>query len=173
MLSAFFDIQPAGAHDKSFKTPKRRAAAKKSGAAPKASEASTTSVHARFTPLPAETNIPKPAEVCTQQWQALSGSGVTRDDDIAEFKAGWDEDETCWDDEEAEDLDQLDDVSEPDFEPDSLDPLLEPSLSSSFEDDRGAASFFARRLKPAHHQAAAHQAVYSGPQLCCEDDDFD
>jgi len=196
MLTSYFDIktepkadaQPFGRRSKQQQQPSGRRAATAAGRKkqsaksakpakdPRPTEAATTSVHARFVPLPPETNVPRPAETPTQAWQALGGSGVVRDDDFAEWQddqpdddqqAGWDEDAQ----------DELDELSEPDFEPESLDPLvdggmmeLESSLSSSVGDDDRAVHAFFRR-----HRACAPQStpVYSGPQLCCEDDDFD
>jgi len=183
MLSAFFDIQSkddrAGGGQVFGKS--RSRAAHKGGKAPRSAagnpdprprEPGTTHMHAKFVPLPAETNVPKPAEAGGQAWQALTGSGVVRDDDVAEFKPEWDDDCTMWDDDEARE-DMPDDVSEPDFEPESLD--MDPGtadldMSSSLEEDRSVASFFARRTKfCAKHEAAP---VYSGPLLRLEDDDF-
>lgn len=205
MLTAYFDIQnqPGGVgggggqtfgkqkkgtarapkparQPKPPKAPRQARQARQPRQPPRPTEASTTSVHARFDPLPPETNVPRPAEVPHQQgWQALSGSGVVRDDDVAEFNREWDG--SAWEDEqqdelgelgeldEREELGELDEASEPDFEPESLDLSLgevEPSLSSSVDDDRVLQTFFKR------HRAQS-TPVYSGPQLCCEDDDFD
>jgi hypothetical protein len=135
---------------------------------PRPCEASTTNVHAGFEPLPAEKNAPVPAEPRSDHtWQALDPGldpGAVRADEVCD-----------WEDEEEgpEDVDR-DDVSEPDFEPESLDPLAAAEVESlgSSVDDQSLHSFFATRRckgKPSH----ASRAVYSGPMLCCEDDEFD
>lgn len=62
-----------------------------------------------------------------------------------------------------------DDVSEPDFEPESMG--VEESLGSSV-DDFDVHAALGRRLRG--EKLLSHMvAVYSGPQLCCEDEDFD
>ncbi len=174
MLSAFFDIQVAKQGQRQHRPAFGKLGKSKPGTKPppakhepRPSEACT--LHARFVPLPHEKNAPKPAEVDTQQWGALSGSGVTREDDVAEFKPDWDEEPAgAWDEEE-----EMDEMSEPDFEPESMDPLAvaadADSVSSSLEDERSLQLFF-RKARP---RCQDHAPVYSGPQLCCEDDDFD
>ena len=190
MLSAFFDIRSdpkaaasAGVFGK--KTPSTAAAAAKAAtkqrarktlqappaaAEPEGTEAATTHIHAGFVPLPPETNVPRPAEAEGQQaWQAYAESGAVKDDDVAEFKADWDE----WDE-----MQEDGDASEPDFEPESLDPCIvsaspgiEDSLGSSVED---VPSFFLSRRRPSQGGTTAQGVpVYTGPQLCCEDEDFD
>lgn len=134
------------------------------------SEACTTSVHAAFVPLPPETNVPRPAETGGRAtWQVLDGTLV---DDNAD---GWDAEAgpPTWEDDRVDEDDLVagDDASEPDFEPDSLDPDVESSLSSSVDEISVHAFLSGRRCtKPHAHQATP---VYSGPQLCCEDDGFD
>lgn len=226
MLSSYFDIQsksssslpgdprqpppPPQQHQLFGKKKQSRAKGAASAAAaaatakkrePRPTEAATTSVHTKFVPLPPECNVPKPAEVPSQAWQALSGSGVSREDDMAEFRADWTtfsetamETATEWDEEEAAG-DELDDMSEPDYEPESLDPLgsctpggggggeggggAAASLSSSLEEDtrsrdaaRSLHAFFSGRRLGQRTSSAASQ-MYSGPQLCYEDEDFD
>lgn len=177
MLSAFFDLpappRPQQQQPKHTKKPagKRRTAvaAKKE---PKAAEGTAT-FHAKFKPLPDEKNVPRAAEQPGQAWQALQGSGVTRDDDVAEFRADWETEEQAWDEaDEVEPMDD-DDRSEPDYEPESLDSTaLDVSLGSSVdEDDATVQNFFqARRMR--RRCRLQEQAVYSGPMLCCENDDF-
>lgn len=176
MLASFFDIPPGPAAAPAFgkkgrgkASPVQPARRRARTAAPKPTEASTTTVHAAFEPLPPERGAPRPAEGPGQPWQALAGSGVTRDDDIAEFRADW------WE-AEADAAEEMDDVSEPDFEPESLDPLAaeaagaEDSVASSLDEDVRA--FFSRRGRGGQGRCQA-AAVYSGPQLRYEDDDWD
>lgn len=186
MLTAYFDIQAVGGGSssggKAFGKPTAAAATHRATKAakagnkhrkprePRGTEAATTSVHARFEPLPPEdpAGVPRPAELSSQQaWQGLSDS-ITRDDGVAEFAADWDDD-GAWEDEA---VDDLDDASEPDFEPESLDIVAamasDTEMSSSLDDD-GSVQSFLRRAKPPRQTAQ----VYSGPLLCCEDDDFD
>ena len=177
MLSAFFDIQQVSGKQgcafgklKKTKAPGGNRAAQE----PRPAEAGTTSVHAKFVPLSQEKNVPKPAEVATQQWRALSGSGVKKEDDVSEFKPDVEPEQAgVWDEEDEE----MDDMSEPDFEPESLDPLaaeeVESSLSSSLEDDRSLYPLFFRKSRPRGLEAHQAAPVYSGPQLCCEEDDFE
>ena len=140
--------------------------------------------HARFEPLPAEKRVPKPAEEPGQAWQALEGSGVERDDDIAAVE-WWDDDEEAGEDDEVTtsnfEFDSLDQAGVEFDSPEQTTSVVE-SLSSSMETDSGGCEddgltsfigvsphvFFSRksRLK----QPAA---VYSGPQLCLDDDNFD
>lgn len=183
MLTAYFHIQ-AGAggggstfgkatafgkgskqRDKPARQPKARGTAA-TQREPRGTEASTTSVHAKFVPLPPEdpAAVPRPAELPSQAWQGLTES-ITRDDDVAEWEDDWEEQEAVEED--------FDDASEPDFEPESLEPLSNDNISGSFtnssmDDDRFAQAFF-RRTKPSRQVAQ----VYSGPMLCCEDDAFD
>lgn len=132
---------------------------------PKPTEAATTSVHAKFQPLPPETNVPRPAEQPGQPWHALQGTSA-KDDDLADA----DFDDQQWDDEDEEvQVGEEDELSEPDYEPDSLSMVGETeSVSSSLDESPFYALLASRRRKP-----AAEKAVYSGPQLCYEDDDFD
>lgn len=168
MLAAYFDIRPTG--DSDAQRPFGRIHKSASNAKPKTkkppkppkpprpTEASTTSVHARFEPLPPEKNVPRPAEEPGQAWQGLDSSTV-KDDDVMEWDAWGEEDQQLSEDEE---------LSEPDFEPESLD--LEESLASSLDDPDVHAIFGKRARAKGLAQPAA---VYSGPQLCCEDEDFD
>lgn len=178
MLSAFFDIQPASTSPKAFgkkpsaaaakhRPPKKKQQPPQPAAEPEGTEPGTTHIHAGFVPLPPETNVPKASEPEGQAWQAYAESGAVKDDDVAEFKADWEE----WDgdDEMAEEAEG----SEPDFEPESLDPIsaspgIEDSLGSSVED----VPFFLSRRK-SYGAAAQGVPVYTGPQLCCEDEDFE
>lgn len=175
MLSAYFDIKafkPASAQPEAReKRPFGKAGKAKAGRpkrAPQPTEAATTSVHAKFEPLPAEKNVPRAAELPGQPWQALSGTDA-KDDDFAEFKP---DDDGMWDEEEKGEED-ADDMSEPDFEPDSLDPIATSVGGESYSslDDAPIAAFFRRRRSQSFGQQPV--PVYSGPQLCCEDDDFD
>lgn len=205
MLSAFFDIRQPAASSKQHQPAasskqQQPAAAKKSSserrrkgghgsrlgkcgaAAPMPTEASTTQQHAKFVALPPEANAPKPAEVGgAQTWHALNDKDE-KDDDFSEFRPGWDEDDDQagqWE-EAGEDL--MDDISEPDFEPESLD-LLAPqaeggkpgSVSGSSVEDSTLDSFDVRSFFMGRKTKYAHEAspVYSGPRLCCEDDEFD
>lgn len=176
MLAAFFDIPaaPAGGAAAFGKEPKakaraaaKRQASRKRPSAPKPVEASTTTMRAGFEPLPPEHQAPRPAEEGGQAWQPLAGSGVTRDDDIAEFRADW------WE-EDADVQEEADDASEPDFEPESLEPCatetatLDSVAASPMDDD--LRFFFAKRSRSV---VPSEAAVYTGPQLCYEDDDFD
>lgn len=183
MLTAFFDIQACGSNEGRV-FGRRSAKAKSTGGKPRAPRAPAPSPephdaagaqHAKFVPLPDEKRVPRPAEPPGQAWQALSGSGVVRDDGVA--GAEWDDDVL---DEEHDDFAadaDLDDRSEPDFEAEdpslsvSLDTAETSSVAGSLDalDDAAVASFMARRARHAHAQGL----VYSGPLLCREDDDFD
>lgn len=181
MLSAYFDIASAAQAPAAAAEPRGGAAASfgkarrtKAGAAPrgrarppKPTEAATTSLHAKFEPLPPEKNVPRPAEQPGQAWQGLHGTAA-KDDDVALFRA--DDEEDMWaaeQDDELEAQEDADDVSEPDFEPDSLDLSAADSVSSSMDE----APFLLLGRKALGNKQAV--PVYSGPQLCCEDDDFD
>lgn len=181
MLSAYFDIkafkpaaaQPEAREHRPFGKGKggRAKAGRPAKRAPQPTEAATTSVHAKFEPLPAEKNVPRAAELPGQPWQALSGTDA-KDDDFVEFKP---DEDGMWDEEERGEED-ADDMSEPDFEPDSLDPIAVAGTSVGGEsysslDDAPIAAFFRRRRSQSFGQQPV--PVYSGPQLCCEDDDFD
>lgn len=178
MLAAYFDLKMAGGsvadEGKQFGRQTKTTTKKKTAAAttkrsksssttkhPKPASDSMMTSHAKFQPLPAEKRVPRPAEEPGQAWQALEGSGVQRDDDVAAVE-WWGEDEEAADEDD-------DDVSV-DFEFDSLDPttaMVSESLSSSVDD--AAPIFFSRRSRL--QQPAA---VYTGPQLCFDDDeDFD
>lgn len=171
MLTAYFDI-PAAAGAPSAEFGKKGAKppkAKKPPRTPKPprpTEAHTSgsALHAQFVPLPPETNAPKPAEAAGQQaWHALQPEAAA-DDDVA--AAAWDEEPTVWEEDEYEE----DEVSEPDFEVDSLEPstvAVDESLSSSLDEPL---VFHGRTFRPKKSSAVA---VYSGPRLCYEDDDFE
>ncbi len=187
MLSAFFDLPGAKpgakAAPKAPKAPKGRGRGRKAAAEPVPTETSTShSVHARFEPLPPEKNVPRPVESSMRhEWQ----SSILEDDD-GDLELFDDEDremDALQDLDEEETREDDDDVSEPDFEPDSLDPIDESDMSSSFgttdaaldgEDLDIRAFFQSRHRGPRHHRHAKQPAaVYSGPQLFCEDDEFD
>lgn len=190
MLTSYFGIAedkpPKASSYFGKKPPKPATTTKKTKGIPppRPSEASTTTTHARFVPLPAERGpVPRPAEQHgRQEWQALEGSGVERDDEFGRL-GGDEEDVSEWDEEPHEEED--DDASEPDFEPDSLEDLgdgldgVGDSLSSSVDDDRRscrsslAAGRWLRGKPAAAAGAAGGVPVYSGPQLCCDDSDFD
>lgn len=174
MLAAYFNIPAAASEeDKCFgkkkkapaAAPKKRAAARKP---PKPTEAATATAteHAKFEPLPAEKRVPRPAEEPGQAWQAFDGVTTAKEDDIAEFRADWE-----WEEEE---LTEDDEMSEPDFEPESLDPLsvetsvVEGSLGSVDDDIH---CFLGKR----HRRQTVTQptTLYSGPQLRYEEEDFD
>lgn len=170
MLSAYFNIPPPNeTGDKKFgRKPPAKHAAKRTTTKPpppppQPTEPSTTSEHVKFEPLPPEKRVPRPAEEPGQAWHSFDGVTAAKDDDIAEFRADWE-----WEDEEQKSEDE--ELSEPDFEPESLDPV---SLATSVEDSMTSMdddSFFQRRrAKPPSSQ----RTVYSGPQLCYEDDDFE
>jgi hypothetical protein len=195
MLSAYFDI-PAAAPTTAAPFGRAAAAkrARKNSAAAAAGRGGdpaptdpTRTAHAGFEPLPPERNVPRAAEQAGQPWQPLPGAGVTRDDDVAEFRADWDGDDGDgggeeWDGGAREGGEADDDVSEPDYEPESLDPLgaataagapgvVTDSLDSapgSFEDRTLQAFFNARRCR---QKLPPQHVVYSGPMLCCEDED--
>lgn len=175
MLSAYFDIRTAegAAAPADPATSFGKARRSKAGAPrgrdkpPKPSEAATTSLHAKFEPLPPEKNVPRPAEQPGQAWQGLQGTAA-RDDDVAAFRAE-DEEEDIWAAEQDDDVElqeDRDDVSEPDFEPESLEFSSTESVSSSMDE---APSFLLGRKSLGNRQPVP---VYAGPQLCCEDDDF-
>lgn len=171
MLSAFFDIQTTAPKKefgrKTAANKKKKAAPPQPSAEPEGTEAATTHIHAGFVPLPPETNVPKPAEADGQAWQAYAESGEVKDDDVAVFKADWDL--------EWEETNEDAEGSEPDFEPESLDPCI--STSPGIEDSLGSSvddtPFFLTRRRSSHAAAAQGVPVYTGPQLCCEDEDFD
>lgn len=152
MLSAYFDL-PAATTGTT-----KQFGRKKSPKVPKPTEASTTTVHVKFEPLPPEKNVPKPAEAPAQAWSAFDETAGTRDDDVA-----------LWEDEETR-SEASDQTSEPDFEPESLESTVEESLGSSVDDADMATLFGRKRSKPFASPAVA---VYSGPQLWYEDEDFD
>lgn len=162
MITAYFDVQPA--------KPKAKAPRRPDPPAPKASEAATTSVLAKFEALAPETNVPRAAEQPgRQQWQGLLDT-ETKDDDLAEWNTVFMED----DDEEGHEED--DDVSEPDFEVDSLDccetagPGTE--MASSVEDLAPLRAVFGtRRQRRVAAQQQPHKAMYGGPLLCCDAED--
>ena len=167
MLAAFFDIPTAVAEGAPFgkdrKAPKPKARpGERRRSSPKPTEASTTTMRTRFEPLPPDLPPPRPAEESGQAWQPLAGSGVTRDDDIAEFRADW------WD-EDADAEEEPEDASEPDFEPDSLEPCAPEDSVAASPVDSTVQLFFSKRCRGAPPPAA----MYTGPQLCYEDDDFD
>lgn len=177
MLTAFFDIAAGSAPPPPGSFGKTKRAKKSARPAPQPAT-STAGCHAKFEPLPPEKNVPRAAEQPGQAWQALHESVPNRDDNIAEFRAfDPDEEDPAGDefmdeDAELEDADR-DDQSEPDFEPESLDPLADDdrvSMGSSFEEDRSLHAFFSTRR---HAPKMEQRAVYSGPMLCREDDDFD
>lgn len=184
MLTAFFDVQPANNHRSAAAPPlpprpaqpqpPRQGRAKKR---PKPSEASTTSVLAKFEPLAPEKNVPRAAEAAGRQsWQGLTES-ETKDDDLGQWEPYMEDEEEC--------REESEDESEPDFEVDSLDISTDLcsaaggpgyELSSSVEDATMPslkAVFGMRRDAFAAQQQG--KAVYAGPLLCCEadDDDFD
>lgn len=167
MLAAYFDIPAKDAGEQPGRRADfGRAKGKAKGVCrarkpPRPTESSATTVHAKFVPLPPERNIPQPAEEPGQAWQGLDPA-TTRDDDVVAWDA-WGEDEedpAGSEDEEA---------SEPDFEPESLE--LDESLGSSVEDIDVHAMFGMRARGGRSIEQSV--AVYSGPQLCFEDEDFD
>lgn len=111
MLLSYFDIQPSPGATTAASTvvaPKAKAKAKRHGATrsrakeappPVGRDADGTHVHAKFEPLPPETNVPRPAESSGQAWHGLSAS-VRRDDVM--FR---------WQNDAADDVD-MDDVGE-------------------------------------------------------------
>lgn len=169
MLAAYFDIKPRETYAQPFGKPfgkphgkpqagQAAGKAKAKAKAPRPMEACTTSVHAKFEPLPPEKNVPRPAEEPGQSWSGLD-SATVKEDDVVEWDAWGDEEQLLSEDEE---------MSEPDFEPESLD--LEESLGSSLDDPDVHAIFGKRARAKGFSQPTA---VYSGPELCCEDEDFD
>lgn len=179
MITAYLDIQTRARCDppaapRPIAPPKRRPAAP--AAAPKPSEASTTSMHALFEPLPPEEEGPRAAEAPGRElWQGpVPGQ--------EEPEAGGGDWESAFMDEEerAALMEDGDDVSEPDFEADSLEAEEDDprgaaagaeELSSSVETVLSLKAVFGSRR--AGSKAGGGRAVYSGPLLCCEDDDFD
>lgn len=196
MLTAYFDVRGAKS-DRWPAAPPRpppkasassggKTAAARRGKQPKPTEAATTSVLAKFEPLAPERKFePKAAELPgRQEWQGLTDGEVKCDDEMADWETAF----MVEGEEEAEAVDD-DDVSEPDYEADSLDvddvcagasAEFEPS-SSSDEAMGGSmgslkAALSARRQRAAAAAAPRQKAVYAGPLLCCDqddDDDFD
>lgn len=132
-------------------------------------EACTTSMHALFEPLPPEDPGPAAAEAPGRElWQAPVPGAEEADED---WEAAFMDEE-----ERAALMEDGDDVSEPDFEADSLEVEEDvpgggggEDLSSSVDTVLSLKAVFgARRAKP---PGSATKAVYSGPLLCCEDDD--
>jgi hypothetical protein len=188
-LSAFFGLSVSKAASLSPAAPKpkkaggggqgRNGRAVRGGPPRPADVGAGVGLHASFEPLPPEKNVPRAAEQPGQAWHALH-DGVTRDDNIAEFKA--DADADVFDefgddfDESPRAGDEADDESEPDFEPESLDPLADDdkcSMGSSLEEDRSLHSFFTSRRQGAARGADQARALYTGPMLCLEDEDFE
>lgn len=171
MITAFLDIQTRARRDPPAAAP-RAAAAGKRRAAPKPCEASTTSMHAMFEPLPPEEVGPLAAEDPGRElWQGpVPGQ---EDRDAGDWESAFMEEE------ERAALVEDDDVSEPDFEADSLEALEDEDarggagaeeLSSSVETVLSLKAVFGSRRASGK---AGGKPVYSGPLLCCEDDDFD
>lgn len=146
------------------------------GTSPQPAEAGTYSVHAKFEPLQPNSPGPRPAEPTGQAWQALRDD-VVREDDVAT----WQDDQTQWEDDADADADIDDDGDEePNYEPESLDPLSvmegdDASVMSSSLDAEEAVTQVSAYLffKSRRQRCPQTTAVYSGPQLCCEDEDFD
>jgi hypothetical protein len=120
----------------------------------RASEASTTVLHAEFCPLPEETNVPRAYEneefcelfeddAASEQWDF-----VNEDADMEEPAPGADD----------EPEDDMDDAS-------SMDDNAS-DLSGSFEDTAG--QHMLRRRRQARDYRP--RPVYAGPQLCADDD---
>lgn len=197
MLSAFFDIPSpppprGGSRGRAAGGGKKKQSQPQPPREPRPTEPGTTSTHARFVPLPPEINVPRPAEVGDQQpWRALAADGGRHGRDDGSFPWNHEDpadiDTATWmAEDESADADAVagDDVSEPDFEPESLDPLAaagaeedascELSGGSSYEDNFMASFFASRRgRRGGGGGGGCGQPVYSGPQLCCEEDDFD
>jgi hypothetical protein len=141
------------------------AAAKSEPAAVRPSESSTTVMHAQFEALPGERNVPKAYEA--DEVYELS------DDDALPDDEQWDYVRQDADKEETFD----DDAAESDLAEDDMSLVSDSSeLSTSFDDAKsmaaagaGAGVLLRKRSKMA---AADQKAVYAGPQLCLEDDDF-
>ncbi len=146
-------------------------------------------MHARFEPLPPETNAPRPAETSSQAWHGLDAS-VRRDDSM--FHWNDEDDDVVPDDVIPDDEDGLEDMEDTcgdrmsdcqDYEPESLEPfeanteLTETdmdaldtmdSLGSSY-DDAFIMPVFSTRSRGAKEWGTAHgMPVYSGPQLYVE-----
>lgn len=174
MITAFLDIHTRARCDPPA-APRAVAAKRRPAAPPKPTEASTTSMHALFEPLPPEEAGPRAAEAAGRElWQ-----GPVPGHEEPDTGAGGGDWESAFMDEEerAALMEDGDDVSEPDFEAESLEAeddgrgaAAAEELSSSVETVDLKAVFGSRRAGKA---AGGGKAVYSGPLLCCEDDDFD
>lgn len=166
--------------------------AKRGARPPVPSEAETTHIYAGFSPLPPETNVPRPAESASQAWHGLDAS-MQRADWYSEFVDEDDEgreeqpDDLMDMDKHGDDLDFGDRMSDClEYEPESLDPKdfehadafalddtletltagdtdIDSSLGSSY-DDGFMTSMFSSKSRG--DWGAAHgMPVYSGPQL--------
>lgn len=177
MLAAFLDIRPKPA---AATTRRPVAPAPKAAPAPKRQAprpACTVGAHhAKFEPLaPEPVPAPRPAEQPGRQtWHGLVDAEVKEDDELAEFRPGWEEDDSCV--EEGFDDDVDDDVSEPDFDVDESLEMMESAsadVASSLEDSAPPATlkaaFGSRRRVPPPRQ----KPVYTGPLLFCEAEDDD
>lgn len=172
MLAAYFDIRarPEAPCPPPAPPPAKKKAKKaKKPADPPRPVETTASLHARFDPLPPEPHVPRPAEVAGQAWHALA-EGVEREDDVAVFEEEWDGLDGTEDGEPGDDAKT--EASEPDFEPESLDLCSDVDVASSFEDG-ASLQFMSRRRSERPPKMKQALAMYSGPQLCCEDDEFD
>jgi hypothetical protein len=168
MLCAFFDVQAAtaegGAHGGSagpkFKVRGRSKKAAKqqpeAAAQVRPSESAVTVMHAQFEALPRERNVPKAYEA---ELYELS------DDDAPPDDEQWDYVRQDADKEEAFEED-ADDLELPEDDMSLASDASE--LSTSFDDSKSVLL----RSKRSKTAAADQKAVYAGPQLCLEDDDF-
>lgn len=171
MITAFLDIQTRARCDPPSAAATPRSATKRRAATParpKPSEAATTSMHAKFEPLPPEAAGPLAAEAPGRElWQ---GPVPGQEEDGGDWEAVFMDEE-----ERAALMEDGDDVSEPDFEADSLEAEDDPAgaaaeeLSSSVETVMSLKAVFGSRRAG---KSAGGKPVYSGPLLCCEDDDF-
>lgn len=163
MLAAFFDIQHVASSTEKVKpTFKKTIHTKTPTKRPKKvkpSESKSTHMHVEFVPLPPEMNVPKAAN----EFDVMPGGEfVARGDDVPPPDEWW-----------FDEADQQQSVHDDDtdscatFEDEHDDDLVSASKSSQrsggIDDEVVAPGILQRKTKETH-------IVYSGPQLCFEDD---
>lgn len=183
MLAALFGVDLGGREPKGGgvtfgkggRAPKARAAGRqppRRRADPQPSD--PCPAHAKFVPLPAETNAPAPAPSGARysRWDPGPGPGVGAghgsDDDEDENEADNDDFAAVWDTDDETKGDETDD--EETFEPDSLSVTESVSDVGSLDD---RSRFESRGFLGSRSDARQGVPVYSGPQLCFDDEDDD
>jgi hypothetical protein len=169
MLCAFFDVQPVskpGAEGGSGGGPKFKVRGRSKKEKPatatevRPSESATTVLHTQFEALPKERNVPKAYEADELYELSDDEAAVAAEEQWDYVREDADKEEIFEEDEAESEMGDTESLASKDD--------CGSELSQSFDES----SVLRKRSKPAASGAAGGKTMYSGPQLCLENDDF-